>query len=168
MLSQSGHRVIYSASPKTLVTAFTDSVCASFHFIPSALSTNPDSANASFRTASESGSCNARMIPPTVRRGDARTLRLVKRSGERNAHRQAFAPSVHREDTANGIGDVEMFPLMMGWKHGDLKWQFGGSFSFVCSEGQYPNTCNIATVDATGSSLLSGTCKKQFPLQLTN
>ena len=44
--------------------------------------------------------------------------------------------------------------------------QFGGTFSFVCSEGQIPLTCNVATVDANGSSLLSGTCKKQFPLQV--
>jgi hypothetical protein len=34
-----------------------------------------------------------------------------------------LAPSVHKEDTANGFGDVEMFPVMMGWKHGDFKWQ---------------------------------------------
>ena len=34
-----------------------------------------------------------------------------------------LAPSVHKEDTANGFGDVEMFPVMMGWKSGDFKWQ---------------------------------------------
>ena len=26
------------------------------------------------------------------------------------------APSVHKEDTANGFGDIEIFPVMMGWK----------------------------------------------------
>jgi len=30
---------------------------------------------------------------------------------------------VTRNDTANGFGDVELFPVMLGWKHGDLKWQ---------------------------------------------
>jgi hypothetical protein len=43
--------------------------------------------------------------------------------------------------------------------------QFGGALSFVCSDGQLPRTCNIATVDPTGSNLLNGTCKKQFPRQ---
>ncbi len=25
--------------------------------------------------------------------------------------------------TSDGFGDIQMFPLMLGWKHGDLKWQ---------------------------------------------
>jgi hypothetical protein len=68
----------------------------------------------------------------------------------------------------NGTGlAVTLYNLQSG-SATNCPGQFGGTFSFVCSEGQFPQTCNIATVDATGSSLLSGTCKKQFPLQVTD
>jgi hypothetical protein len=31
--------------------------------------------------------------------------------------------SLLKQDTANGFGDIEMFPVMVGWKYRDLKWQ---------------------------------------------
>ena len=35
---------------------------------------------------------------------------------------QAGSISRSRRDTTNGIGDIEIFPLMIGWKPGDLKY----------------------------------------------
>jgi len=45
------------------------------------------------------------------------------------------SPSVHQQDAANGFGDIEMFPLMMGWKYGDLKWQ--GQFGVYAPSGSF-------------------------------
>lgn len=64
----------------------------------------------------------------------------------------------------NGTGLAQTLYSVQSGSATNCPPQFGGTFSFVCSEGQKPETCNVATVDATGSSLLSGTCKKQFPL----
>jgi len=38
-------------------------------------------------------------------------------------------------DTANGFGDVQIFPLMFGWKRGDLKWQM--YFSVYAPTGDF-------------------------------
>jgi hypothetical protein len=46
-----------------------------------------------------------------------------------------LAPSTHKEDTANGFGDVEVFPVMMGWKAGDFKWQ--GQFGVYAPSGGF-------------------------------
>ncbi|HYL58825.1 MAG TPA: transporter [Candidatus Acidoferrales bacterium] len=54
-----------------------------------------------------------------------------------------FAPSIHREDTANGFGDVEMLPVMIGWKHGDLKWQ--GQFGVYAPTGTF-NKGDLANI----------------------
>jgi len=40
-----------------------------------------------------------------------------------------------RPDTANGIGDIELLPLMLGWTNGDLK--FGGQFAVYAPTGEY-------------------------------
>jgi hypothetical protein len=68
----------------------------------------------------------------------------------------------------NGTGLADTLYKLESGSATNCPMQLGGNFSFVCSEGPFPLTCNIATVDSIGSSLLSGTCKKQFPLQLTN
>lgn len=31
--------------------------------------------------------------------------------------------TIHVEDAANAFGDIEIFPFMYGWNHGDFKWQ---------------------------------------------
>jgi len=41
----------------------------------------------------------------------------------------------NRRDTANGIGDVEILPLMLGWTNGDVK--FGGTFGLYAPTGEY-------------------------------
>jgi len=41
----------------------------------------------------------------------------------------------NRRDTANGIGDIEILPLMLGWTNGDLK--FGGQFGIYTPSGEY-------------------------------
>jgi len=46
-----------------------------------------------------------------------------------------FTPSAHQDDAANGFGDIEMFPLMMGWKYGDLKWQ--GQLGIYAPSGSF-------------------------------
>ena len=66
----------------------------------------------------------------------------------------------------NGTGLAQTLYNLQSGSATNCPPQFGGTLSFVCSEGQFPLTCNVATIDATGSSLLSGTCKKQFPLQV--
>ena len=40
-----------------------------------------------------------------------------------------------RRDTASGIGDVQIMPLMLGWTKGDFK--FGGNFSVYAPTGDY-------------------------------
>src|SRR5215469_8189460 len=54
-----------------------------------------------------------------------------------------LAPSAFKEDTANGFGDVEFFPLMMGWKYGDLKWQ--GQFGVYAPSGTF-NKGDLANI----------------------
>lgn len=54
-----------------------------------------------------------------------------------------FAPGVQKEDTANGFGDIEMFPMMMGWKYGDLKWQ--GQFGVYAPTGTF-NKGDLANI----------------------
>jgi hypothetical protein len=66
----------------------------------------------------------------------------------------------------NGTGLAQTLYNLQSGSATNCPPHFGGTLSFVCSEGQFPLTCNVATVDATGSSLLSGTCKKQFLLQV--
>jgi len=61
----------------------------------------------------------------------------VKLSGRR------LTPSVHKEDTANGFGDIEMFPVMMGWKSGDFKWQ--GQFGVYAPSGTF-NKGDLANI----------------------
>jgi hypothetical protein len=68
--------------------------------------------------------------------------------------------------SSNGTGLAQTLYNLQAGSATSCPPQFAGAFSFVCSEGQIPLTCNVATVDATGSNLLSGTCKKQFPLQV--
>ena len=41
----------------------------------------------------------------------------------------------NRRDTANGIGDIEILPLMVGWTNGDLK--FGGQFGVYAPTGEF-------------------------------
>jgi len=41
----------------------------------------------------------------------------------------------NRRDTANGIGDIEIIPLMLGWTNGDLK--FGGQFGVYAPTGEF-------------------------------
>jgi hypothetical protein len=41
----------------------------------------------------------------------------------------------NRRDTANGIGDIEILPLMLGWTNGDLK--FGGQFGVYAPTGDF-------------------------------
>ena len=43
--------------------------------------------------------------------------------------------SGHRRGTANGIGDIELLPLMLGWTNGDLK--FGATFGIYTPTGEY-------------------------------
>ena len=38
-------------------------------------------------------------------------------------------------DTANGIGDIQILPLMLGWTNGDLK--VGGSFAIYAPTAEY-------------------------------
>ena len=54
-----------------------------------------------------------------------------------------ISPAVFREDTANGIGDVEVFPVMMGWKLGDFKWQ--GQFGVYAPSGTF-NKGDLANI----------------------
>jgi hypothetical protein len=79
-----------------------------------------------------------------------------------------FAPSVHQDDAANGFGDIEMFPLMLGWKDGDLKWQ--GQFAVYapsgsCKKGDLANIGrNYWTFEPSGAvSYLSS----RFGLEVT-
>jgi hypothetical protein len=44
-------------------------------------------------------------------------------------------PAGSRRDTANGIGDIEILPLMLGWTNGDVK--FGGAFGIYAPTGEY-------------------------------
>ena len=44
-------------------------------------------------------------------------------------------PAGSRRDTANGIGDIEILPLILGWTNGDLK--FGGTFGIYAPTGEY-------------------------------
>jgi hypothetical protein len=62
----------------------------------------------------------------------------VKLSG-----RKRLSPSVYKEDTANGFGDIEMFPVMMGWKSGDFKWQ--GQFGVYAPSGTF-NKGDLANI----------------------
>ena len=41
----------------------------------------------------------------------------------------------NRRDTADGIGDIELLPLMLGWTNGDLK--FGGTLGIYAPTGEY-------------------------------
>jgi hypothetical protein len=41
----------------------------------------------------------------------------------------------NRRDTADGIGDIEILPLMLGWTNGDVK--FGGTFGIYAPTGDY-------------------------------
>jgi hypothetical protein len=41
----------------------------------------------------------------------------------------------NRRDTANGVGDIELLPLMLGWTNGDLK--FGTTFGIYAPTGEY-------------------------------
>jgi hypothetical protein len=59
----------------------------------------------------------------------------LKVQGDVTLSGRRLSPSVHKEDTANGFGDVEILPLMMGWKHGDLKWQ--GQFGVYAPSGTF-------------------------------
>jgi len=43
--------------------------------------------------------------------------------------------SINRRDTANGIGDIQFFPFMLGWTKGDLKWDT--RFSIYAPTGNY-------------------------------
>ena len=43
--------------------------------------------------------------------------------------------TVARRDTANGIGDLEILPLMLGWTNGDIK--FGGQFGVYAPTGEF-------------------------------
>ena len=43
--------------------------------------------------------------------------------------------SVTREDKADGIGDIQLIPLMLGWTNGDFK--YGASFSVYAPTGEY-------------------------------
>jgi hypothetical protein len=54
-----------------------------------------------------------------------------------------LTPNVHKEDTANGFGDVEMLPVMLGWKHGDFKWQ--GQFGVYAPSGTF-NKGDLANI----------------------
>ena len=40
-----------------------------------------------------------------------------------------------RRDTASGLGDIELLPLMLGWTNGDLK--FGATFGVYAPTGNY-------------------------------
>lgn len=40
-----------------------------------------------------------------------------------------------RSDAANGIGDIELFPLMLGWTNGDIK--FGGQLGIYAPTGEF-------------------------------
>jgi hypothetical protein len=44
-------------------------------------------------------------------------------------------PAGSRRDTANGIGDIEILPLMLGWTNGDVK--FGGTFGIYAPTGEF-------------------------------
>ena len=44
-------------------------------------------------------------------------------------------PAGTRRDTANGIGDIEILPLMLGWTNGDFK--FGGQFGVFAPTGEF-------------------------------
>lgn len=46
----------------------------------------------------------------------ANVLLTIGRRGRFTFGRQA-------DDAANGFGDIQLLPLMFGWKYGDLKWQ---------------------------------------------
>jgi hypothetical protein len=48
---------------------------------------------------------------------------------------QAGPVAVNRRDTANGIGDIELLPLMLGWTSGDVK--FGGQFGIYAPTGEF-------------------------------
>ena len=48
---------------------------------------------------------------------------------------QAGPVTIKRRDTANGIGDIEMLPLMLGWTSGDVK--FGGTFGIYAPTGEF-------------------------------
>jgi hypothetical protein len=54
-----------------------------------------------------------------------------------------ISPTFHREDTANGFGDLEFFPVMMGWKEGDVKWQ--GQFGIYAPSGSF-NKGDLANI----------------------
>ena len=41
----------------------------------------------------------------------------------------------NRRDTANGIGDIQILPVMLGWTNGDLK--FGTTFGLYAPTGDY-------------------------------
>jgi hypothetical protein len=41
----------------------------------------------------------------------------------------------NRRDTANGIGDLQILPVMLGWTNGDLK--FGTTFGLYAPTGDY-------------------------------
>ncbi|MHC1727443.1 MAG: transporter [Syntrophobacteraceae bacterium] len=48
---------------------------------------------------------------------------------------QAGPISRSRRDTVDGLGDIEIFPLMLGWKHGDLKYDV--RFSVFAPTGEF-------------------------------
>jgi hypothetical protein len=45
----------------------------------------------------------------------------VKGNVALNTRFTSFGPQV--KDTSNGFSDIEVFPLMFGWKYGDFKWE---------------------------------------------
>lgn len=59
----------------------------------------------------------------------------LKVNGEVALSGRKFSPKFQREDTANGFGDLEFFPAMMGWKAGDFKWQ--GQFGIYAPSGSF-------------------------------
>ncbi len=67
----------------------------------------------------------------------------LKVEGDVKLNGRRLAPSVHKQDTANGFGDVEMFPVMMGWKAGDFKWQ--GQFGVYAPSGTF-NKGDLANI----------------------
>lgn len=67
----------------------------------------------------------------------------LKVQGDVMLSRRRITPTRFRQDTANGFGDVEVFPVMMGWKYGDLKWQ--GQFGIYAPSGTF-NKGDLANI----------------------
>lgn len=47
----------------------------------------------------------------------------------------SFLPPGSRQDSANGIGDIQLMPVMLGWTNGDFK--FDGRFSIYAPTGEF-------------------------------